>query len=107
MLKELLKLVKPYWGRILVAALMGLVIAGSLGLLAWIVKYYIDMVLVEHRLDALKTLPFMFFGLFLVKGVFTFFQNFIMRGTGAKIIREIRGRLFRHLMRMRFSFYQK
>ena len=101
----MLGLVRPYWARVAAAALASLVVSGAIGAMAWVVKDYIDDVLVGRQTGSLVLLPFVFMGLFIVKGVFTFLHTFLMRATGAKVVREIRDRLFSHLVRMPLSFF--
>jgi len=103
----LLALVRPHWLRVVGAVLSSLVVSAAIGGMAWVVKDYIDDVLVDRKSNVLGLLPFIFMGLFFIKGVFTFFHTFLMRGTGAKIVREIRNRLFGHLIRLPLSFYAR
>jgi subfamily B ATP-binding cassette protein MsbA len=44
---------------------------------------------------------------YLGKGVFSFFHSYLMRSVGAKIVRDIRNRLFRHLLYLPMGFLHK
>lgn len=104
-MKRLLALVAPHWRRVLVAALLGLVVSGVNGAMAWVVKYAVDDVFVS---GAEKYLPYLAIGVvlaFLIRGTFTFAQNFLMCSVGAKIVRDIRNDLYSHMVYLPMSHY--
>lgn len=103
----LLRLVKPYWIRVLGIIASSLVVSGSTAAMAGAIKYYIDDVLIKGDAFFMAVLPFAFVGLFIAKGVFMFFQTYLSRATGLKIIRDIRTRLYNHIVSMPLGFFHK
>ncbi|OGW20198.1 MAG: hypothetical protein A2X55_10125 [Nitrospirae bacterium GWB2_47_37] len=107
MFKRILLLVKPYWGRIAVAAVMSLLISGMNGGLAWLVKPALDGIFLEKNATLLALLPFAILALYLLRGVFSFFQSYLMRSVGAKVVRDIRGNLYDHLLYLPVDDFKK
>ncbi|HTR45666.1 MAG TPA: hypothetical protein VMH06_08135, partial [Thermodesulfovibrionales bacterium] len=48
-LRKILRLVKPYLNRLILAAILGLAVSGLNGALAWLVKPAVDKVLVQRN----------------------------------------------------------
>lgn len=106
-IKRILKLVKPYWGRIVLAATLGIIISGINGGLAWLVKPALDGIFLEKDTTLLVIMPLAVLLLYSLRGVFFFSQSYLMRSTGAKIVRDMRNRLFGHLMYLPVGHYKK
>lgn len=98
MFKRILLLVKPYWGRIALAAIMSLLISGLNGGLAWLVKPALDGIFLKKDATLLTLLPFAILSLYLMRGIFSFGQSYLMRSTGAKVVRDIRNKLYDHIV---------
>lgn len=105
--KRLLKLVRPYWGRVVLAGILSLVISGINGGLAWLVKPALDGIFFEKNEMLLIIMPLAVLVLFLLRGLFFFCQSYLMRSIGAKIVRDMRNRLFGHLMYLPVGYYKK
>ncbi|MEW6215468.1 MAG: ABC transporter ATP-binding protein, partial [Nitrospirota bacterium] len=106
-IKGILRLIKPYWGRIVLAALLSLIVSGINGGLAWLVKPALDGIFLEKNKTLLAVLPVAILILYFLKGAFSFFQSYLMRSTGAKIVRDMRNRIFGHLMYLPVGHYSK
>lgn len=107
MFKRILLLIKPYWGRIALAAVISLLISGMNGGLAWLVKPALDGIFVKKDVTFLTLLPFAILALYLLRGVFSFFQSYLMRSVGAKVVRDIRGELYGHLLYLPVNDFKK
>lgn len=97
----------PYWKRIALAGLCSLTVSGLNGTLAWLVKPAVDRVFVERDLDALVLISLAIMAVFLGRGVFSFFHSYLMRSAGAKIVRDIRDRLYVHMLYLPMSFIHR
>lgn len=106
-LKKILILVKPYWGRIVLAGVFSLVVSGLNGSLAWLVKPAVDKVFVNREGTYLFLLSLAVMVVYLCRGVFFFFNSYLMRSAGAKIVRDIRDKLYTHMLHLPMSFVQK
>lgn len=106
-LRKLLILVRPYWSRLVLAAFCGLAVAGLSGALAWLVKPAVDKVFVERNTTAIFFLSVAIMAAFLGRGVFRFLQSYLMMSAGAKVVRDIRDRMYRHMLHLPMSFINK
>lgn len=106
-LKKILILVKPYWGRIVLAGVFSLIVSGLNGSLAWLVKPAVDKVFVNREVTYLFMLSLAVMVVYLCRGVFFFFNSYLMRSAGAKIVRDIRDKLYTHMLHLPMSFVQK
>jgi len=103
-LKKILALVKAYWRRLVLAALCSLIVSGLNGALAWLVKPAVDKVFIEKSTASILLLGAGIMLTFLGRGVFEFFQSYLMMSAGAKVVRDIRDKLYRHMLFLPMSF---
>lgn len=106
-IKKIFRLTKPYWSLIALSGLMSLVVSGVNGGLAWLVKPALDGIFLEKDARLLAILPVAVLLLYFLKGSFSFFQSYLMRAVGAKLVRDMRNRLFGHLMYLPVGHYKK
>ncbi len=106
-LKRILNLVRPYWRRIALAGLCSLIVSGLNGSLAWLVKPVLDDIFVKRDTRLLALLPLAILGLYLLRGVFSFFQSYLMRSTGAKVVRDLRNSLYHHMLYLPMGYFGK
>lgn len=106
-LREVILLVRPYWRRLALAGACSLVVSGLNGSLAWLVKPAVDKVFVEKSVTYLILLSLAIMAAFLGRGIFSFFHSYLMRSAGAKVVRDIRNKLYRHMLYLPLSFLHK
>jgi len=92
-------------GRLIIASLCGIVLSAINGAIAWLVKPSMDSLFVQKNQTIIYLLPVGVFLLFLLRGVFTFANNFLMSSIGAKIVKELRQAIYQKLLRLPMSFY--
>ncbi|MBZ0155593.1 MAG: ABC transporter ATP-binding protein/permease [Alphaproteobacteria bacterium] len=107
LLKRIALLVKPYWMRLVAAAFLSLLISGLNGGLAWLVKPALDGIFLRRDAHLLALLPLGILALYLMRGFFAFFQSYLMRSTGAKVMRDIRNSLYRHVLYLPVNEFKK
>jgi len=105
--KKIIELTKPYWPRIFTGILLGFIASGISGAIAWMTKPALDKIFIERRYEYLHYLPLGVFFLFIFKGFIGFGQSYLMRSAGMKLIREMRNKLFSHVMYLPLSYFQK
>ncbi|GAB4408342.1 MAG: ABC transporter ATP-binding protein [Thermodesulfovibrionales bacterium] len=106
-LKRILALVKPYWGRLLLAGVCSLAVSGFNGSLAWLAKPAVDNVFVKREAVFLIPLSLAIMVVFLGKGIFSFFHSYLMRSIGAKLVREMRNKLYHHMLYLPMGFIHR
>lgn len=107
MFKNILLIVKPYWSRLVAATALSLIISGLNGGLAWLVKPALDGIFVKKDAKLLTFLPIAILLMYLLRGVFSFFQSYLMRSVGAKVVRDIRNKLYKHLLYLPVNDFKK
>ncbi len=104
---RLLRFVKPYSGKLALAAIFMSLSASSNGATAFLVKPVLDKIFFEKNGSMLVIIPFGIILLYLLKGVFDYLQAYLMGFVGQKVITDIRNLLFMHLQRQPLAFYDK
>jgi ATP-binding cassette, subfamily B, bacterial MsbA len=103
--RRIFQLVKPYWRRVVLAGIISLIVSGLNASLAWLVKPVMDEILIKKDATLLLLLPLAIFLIFLVKGVFTFFHEYLMRSVGQKMVMHLRNKLFAHIIDLPMGFF--
>jgi len=105
--EKIIKITKPYWPRIFLGILLSLMVSGITAAIAWAVKPALDVVLVGKKHEYLKLLPVAVFLLFTTKGLLSFGQAFLMRSAGMKLVREMRNKLYNHILCLPVGYFNK
>ena len=104
---RLLRFVKPYWGKLLLASIFMSLSASANGATAFLVKPVLDKIFFEKNGTMLVIIPFGIILLYLCKGVFDYLQAYLMGFVGQRVITDIRNLLFMHLQQQPLAFYDK
>ncbi|MDR2130457.1 MAG: ABC transporter ATP-binding protein/permease [Odoribacteraceae bacterium] len=98
---------KPYWGKETVLLLM--MILSSVGTLAspYVLKIIIDTVFPSHDFVLLLEILFILLGINILRLVIGYFSDYLFEWVSNHITRDIRMDLFRHLMQLPVSFFDK
>ncbi len=105
--KRIIDLTKPYWPRISAGIVLGVVVSAITGAIAWAVKPALDEVLVGKKYEYLVFLPIIIVLLFSAKGLLSFFQSYLLRSSGLKLVRETRNKLYHHILRLPIGYFSK
>jgi subfamily B ATP-binding cassette protein MsbA len=100
-------LIKPYWRRIVLSGILSIIVSGMSGGIAWLVKPALDGIFLQKDKRLLAFLPLAVLVLYILKGTFSFFQSYLMRSVGAKVVRDMRNKLFGQLMYLPVGHYKK
>jgi len=103
---RILSYAKPYWFRIAIALVTAQVVAATDGALAWLVKPMMDRIFVEKNAEVLKLIPLAIIGLYTVRGIGRYVQNYLMKYANLRMIMDLRTDIFRHFQRMSLAFYK-
>ncbi len=105
-LGQLYSVARPYLGPILLATFIVLLGSG-VGLIAPAVAgQVIDAALLEKSLDRLDRVVLTLIAVFAAMGVLGYFELRLMRNTGARMLHDLRARLFGHLIELAPDFYE-
>ncbi len=104
---KLLKFVKPYYGKLIVAMIFMCLLSGTKSFTAWFVKPVMDKIFFEKNETMLVLIPLGVILLFLLRGVFDYAQAYLMGFVGQRVVTDIRNLLFLRLQRQPLSFFDK
>ncbi len=128
--RRLLDLMKPYWGKLLLAMIFMIFVSLLTAAQAFLFKPVIDGVFLKKEgippflkniiiqlhlgnlflnqdMGMLRLLPIIIVLLFLLKGIFNYGQSYLMNFVGLRIIADIREKLYNHLQALSLSFFTK
>jgi subfamily B ATP-binding cassette protein MsbA len=106
-LRRLLAYSRPYRGRFIVALLAMLVYAGAQAGIGYLVKPVFNGVL-----TAADSRTFTFWAgaivlAYLAKGLGSYFSTYLMTDVGQRVVRDVRDRLFRHILDQSAAFFSR
>jgi len=104
---RLLAYLKPYWPKLVFAMIFMALVASTNGLTAYIVKPVLDNIFFEKNATMLSIIPFGVVILYLLKGVFDYFQAYLMGFVGQKVITDIRDEIFNALQKQPLAYFDK
>ena len=104
-LAQLLPLLRPFAGRLAVAAVC-LVVAAGVGLaFPQIVRRMLDAALEDRDRALLNRVALLLVGLFALQGVMNFVQVYLLSSTTERVIAKLREDVFAHLVRLSPGFF--
>lgn len=104
-MKRIFEIIRPHTNRLVLAGFSSLIVSAMNGSLAWFSGPAFDSVIGGGMKEDLWLYSSGVFVLFLVMGVFKYSQNYLMKSVGAKIVRDQRNTLFRHMLSLPLSHY--
>jgi len=105
LLKRCLSYFTPYKGRIILSLVSMGVVAGASTLSAYLSQPAWDEIFDKHDQTALVIYPALFVGTFLVKGLFRYLQNYLMRMCGLKVLERLRNELHEKILRLPMGYF--
>ncbi len=105
--RRLLGYLWPYWKALLVAVVCMICVSASNLIVPWIIKDIVDHVLEEKNVEMLYWIIAAILVIFLIRGITTFGNRFLMGYIGQRVVTDLRKTLFGHLQRLSISYYDK
>ncbi len=107
LLNRFVRYLKPYWGKELILLL--LMVLSSAGTLVspYVLKIIIDTVFPTYNYSLLLQILFVLLGINLMRLMIGFTSDYLFEWISTHVTRDIRIDLFRHLMRLPMSFFDK
>ncbi len=103
--KRLLTYMRPYWLRLAIAMICMAGVGAMTGASALVVKNVLDDIFIEKDQFMLKLIPVLVIVIFFVKGVFFYFQGYLMAYVGQRTVRDLRDELYAHIQRQSLAFF--
>ena len=107
--RKIIPYIKPYWGRALTAVLITIPIGSMDAVIAWALKPYMDVVMVEKSTGGASTflIPILIIVFSSVQSVLTYTATYLNTWVGHKVAMDVKKKLFSKLMRYNASFFDK
>jgi subfamily B ATP-binding cassette protein MsbA len=105
--KKIIALTRPYWPRVFAGIVLSAMLSGITGAIAWVVKPAVDEILGNKRYGLMKFVAIGIVLLFVVKGLISFGQTYLMKSAGMKLVRDMRNRLYHHILDLPLSYFAK
>jgi subfamily B ATP-binding cassette protein MsbA len=105
--QEVVQVILSYWKRLLVAVFCMIVVAGCTSLSAYLVKPMLDDIFIKQDKAMLLLLPGIAVAVFLLKGLGTYGQQYLMSYVGESVIKYYRNMLYQRIIDLPMSFFQK
>lgn len=102
---RLLSYAAPYKWLIALSMLASLGVGGSDAVIAYLVKPFVDDLIVAGNLELAKLVPFLVIGLAAAKGAARYIQEYNIRTAGQGAIQDLRNQVFSHSMNLSMRFY--
>ena len=105
--RRLLHYAAPHW-RVFVGAVIGMIMCAAVdtGFLA-LMKPLLDVSFVGKDLESTRWIPLIIVGMFLARGVGGFMSTYGMAWIGRRVVTDLRGEVFNHLLKLPVRFYDR
>ncbi len=105
MYQRILEYVKPYWIRIVTASLCAIGVSGTTAAAAWLVQPALDKIFIQKNVQLLLMIPIFILIIYFIKGICNYYQSYLMRYVGNRVIMDVRNDLYSHIAVMPMQFY--
>ena len=96
--------IRPYWGRALIAVLITVPIGALDAVIAWALKPYMDVMMIEQNTQTLW-IPLVIIAFSALQGVLTFSATYCNNWVGNRIANDVKMTLFEKLMKFDAGFF--
>ncbi len=105
--RRLLSYAAPHW-RIFIVAIIGMMMCAAVdtGFLA-LMKPLLDISFVGKDVDSTRWIPVIIIGLFMARGLGSFMSSYGMAWIGRRVVADLRGQIFNHLLQLPVRFYDR
>ena len=96
--------IRPYWGRALAAVLITIPVGALDAVIAWALKPYMDVVMLEKSANTLW-IPLLIVGFSALQGLLTFSSAYLNKWVGRRIAYDVKISLFEKLIHFDAGFF--
>lgn len=99
--------IKPYWVKALIALLITIPVGSMDAVIAWSMKPYMDIVLVEKSAQTTAYIPIIIIIFSLVQGILTYGSTYLNAWVGTRITHDLKIKLYEKMMGFDAGFFDK
>jgi ATP-binding cassette subfamily B protein len=104
---RLLRYLRPYWHIAALALFLTFVTNILISTQPYFTKVAVDDFITPKNLDGIWLFAFLFFGVFLLRFVFSYLQEILLNVVGQRVMLDIRSQIFSKLQRQEVAYYDK
>ncbi len=104
---KILPYVKPYWIRAFLAVMITIPIGSADALIAWSLKPYMDVVMIEKNIYQIWYIPFLIIIFSLIQSLLSYSATYLNTWVGRKISNDVKKDLFDKLMRFDSAYFDR
>ncbi len=105
--KRLLLYMKPYWWRIVLAALASSAYGGLDAAFAYMVEPLLKKIFVTNDMFIFSILPFIIILIFVFRGICRYLNDYFMRTAAQLAVQDVRNEIFRNNIVLDLSFFHR
>ncbi|RYE06335.1 MAG: ABC transporter ATP-binding protein [Rickettsiaceae bacterium] len=90
--------IRPYRSRILLAIFFMIIVASCTAFIVKLVQPAIDQIFLSHDRKMLILLPVMMIGIYSVKGIAEYYQSYLIKYIGQRILTDLQMQMYKHLI---------
>ena len=105
--QRLIALAKPHWRQLLLAGGCMVGIAAFTALSVYIIKPAMDDIFVNKDMAMLRLMPWGILGVFLLKGLFSWGNSYLLESVGLSVVTSLRQQLYDHIQEMSLGFFDR
>lgn len=106
-LRRLMKFVLPYRGRFIVVVILTVVLGILAPMRPFLIQYTLDHDVSVGNYDAMVRMMIIIFGLLVLNSIAQYVHTYVSGWLGQQVIRDIRAKLYEHLISLRLRFFDK
>ncbi|MBQ9235538.1 MAG: ABC transporter ATP-binding protein [Alphaproteobacteria bacterium] len=99
------KYIRPYWGRALIALLISVPIGAFDAVIAWALKPYMDVVMIEKSAQTAAYIPLLIIGFTLLQSAFNYIATYLNAWVGEKVSMGLKLDMYKKLLHCSASFF--
>ncbi len=105
--RRLLRYLKPYWRLAAIALVLTLLTNILIATQPFFTKMAVDDYITPKRVDGIWLFAFAFFGVFLLRFLFSYTQEVLLNHVGQKVMFDLRTELFTKLQKQEVAYYDQ
>lgn len=105
---RLLRFLKPYvWPHLTLAMVCMVIYSATSGAIPFLTRRIFDDVFSQKDQTVLTLLPFVIVGVFALRGLMSYGQDYLMSYFGGRVVTDIRSKLNSHILTLSLSFFHR
>src|SRR5829696_2477583 len=106
-IRRLIGYLRPYWKLVIGALVLTLLTNILLSTQPYFTKMAVDNYIVPKNIEGIWLFAFAFFGVFLLRFLFSYFQEILLNNVGQRVMFDLRTEIFTKLQHQEIAYYDR